>query len=385
MIDPAVRVNEMPPPVAIEEIIADRTNMTPALRRMAAMPGGGGTGKDVYPELTIAPGVEELEIHYTALSLPAPDKIRFKYQLEGAETEWKDAGARRTAYYNNLPPGHYRFRVRACNNDGVWNENAATASLFLQPHFWQTWWFANLSVIGAIGLVAMTAGYMVRRKSRRELQKLEQQHLLERERARIAKDIHDDLGSSLTRITMLSELVEADKADSKEVEVHARKIAVSARETVRSLDEIVWAVSPEKDTWNSLVEYLSQYAKDFFEGTGVLCRLELPLDLPAYPLSSEARHGIYLVVKEALNNIIKHAQAQEAQLRARQNGERMEIEIVDDGRGFDPDKARAGRQGSGLQNMRTRTEGLGGQFRVESAPGKGTRLILIIRLDPESK
>ena len=385
VMDPGVQVNAMPPPVAIEEIIVAQTNLTPPLRRMVAMPPGGGTEREIFPELKIAPGVEELEIHYTALSLQAPEKIRFKYQLEGAETEWKDAGSRRTAYYNNLPPGHYRFRVRACNNDGVWNENAATASLFLQPHFWQTWWFGNLTVLGAIGLVAVSAGYMVRKKSRRELQKMEQQHMLERERARIAKDIHDDLGSSLTRITMLSELVEADKADSREVETHARKIAMSARETVRSLDEIVWAVSPEKDTWNSLVEYISQYAKDFFEGTGVLCRLELPLDLPAYPLSSEARHGIYLVVKEALNNIVKHAQAKEARLRVRQNGERMEIEIVDDGRGFEPDGPRTGRQGSGLQNMRARMESLGGQFRVESGPGKGTRLTLTIRLDADSK
>ncbi len=385
VVDPSVKVNEVSPPVAVEEIIADKNNVTPPLRRVATLPWGGGEDNAAYPELTIPPGRGELEIHYTALSLQAPEKIRFKYELEGADAEWKEAGGRRTAYYNNLEPGRYRFRVLACNNDGIWNENAAMVTLILQPHFWQTWWFANLAVFGGIALVGGTAGYTVKRRAQRRLQQLEQQHMIERERARIAKDIHDDLGSSLTRITMLSELVEADKANQKEVETHARKIAVSARDTVRSLDEIVWAVSPEKDTWSSLVEYISQYAKDFFEGAGVLCRLELPLDLPAYTLSSEARHGIYLVAKEALNNVLKHAQAKEVRLRVHQSGKQMEIEIVDDGRGFQPDKTPPGRKGSGLQNMRARMEGLGGQFRVESGQGKGTRLTLTIQLDLDAK
>jgi signal transduction histidine kinase len=113
--------------------------------------------------------------------------------------------------------------------------------------------------------------------------------------------------------------------------------------------------------------------------------LELPLDLPAYPLSSEARHGIYLVAKEALNNVMKHAHAKEVRLRVRQMGKQMEIEITDNGRGFEPDKTQSGRKGSGLQNMRARMEGLGGQFRVESTPGNGTRLTLTIQLDLEGK
>ena len=180
---------------------------------------------------------------------------------------------------------------------------------------------------------------------------------------------------------MLSELAEADKAHPQQVETHVRKIASSARETVRSLDEIVWAVSPEHDTWNSLVEYLSEYANEFFAGTAVRCRLEMPMDLPPYPLPSEVRHGLFLVIKEALNNSLKHARASEVRIRVSQNDAQVEITITDDGCGFEPTQAAAGPRGHGLHNMRQRVEGLRGSFDLESAPGKGTRITLGIRLD----
>ncbi len=383
--EPNIHSNHRPPPVVIEEIVAGKRTVSPPGPRSAAAetapPATSPPLKMTSSPVRIPPGRGELEIHYTALSFQAPEKNRFKYKLEGVDADWVDAGARRVAYYNRVDPGHYQFRVMASNNDGVWNQAGASVALVLAPHVWQTWWFLCLALGAGIGAVGGTAAYWTRKASRRRLARLEQQHALEQERTRIARDIHDDLGSRLTHISMLSELAEADQANPKEVETHVRKIAASARETVRSLDEIVWAVSPEHDTWNSLVEYLSEYANEFFAGTPIRCRLEMPMDLPAYPLPSEVRHGLFLVIKEALTNSLKHARASEVRIKVSQNDSMVEIAISDDGCGFEPDKAGAGPGSRGLRNMRDRAESLQGRLRIESAPGKGTRLTIGVRLD----
>jgi signal transduction histidine kinase len=240
---------------------------------------------------------------------------------------------------------------------------------------------AASGVLAVILLGAMLWAFSLRRRVSAQTviirQKAQREAALE-ERTRIARDIHDDVGSSLARIAMLSELAEADKDRPEQVEVHVRKIAGSARATVRAVDEIIWAISPEHDTWNSLVEYLGRYASEFFEGTSLRCRLELPLDLPDHPLSSEARHALFLVIKEAFHNALKHSQASLVHLRVRQTTTGLEIAIADDGCGFNPDST--GGRGHGLANMRGRIAALGGEFGVESAPGRGTRLRILVRL-----
>ena len=375
VVDPDIPVNDAPPPMAIEEILADQKKIP-----MSAWKLGGA------PEVAIEipPGRGELEIHFTALSLQAPEKNRFRYKLEGADPDWVEAGARRVAYYNNLSPGKYRFLAQGCNNDGVWNRDGAAAAFVLLPYFWQTWWFIGLASLAGAGSIGGVAVFSEKQRSRRKLDRLEQQHALERERARIAKDIHDDLGSSLTRIAMLSELAEADKAKPEEVQTHARKIAESARETVQSLDEVVWAVRPENDTWNSLVEYVSQYANAFFESTDIRCRLEMPLSLPPYHLSSEVRHSLFLIIKEALANILKHARASEVSIHVVEKPKMIEITVTDNGTGFDPDKIPAGQGRDGLQNMRERAAAIPGRFLLESAPGKGTKLTVVVAWDAKS-
>ena len=387
--EPNITSNDRPPPVVIESIVADKRKVAPgagtAERNKTTSPAGASALNVSSSPVRIPPGRGELEIHYTALSFQAPEKNRFKYRLNGVDAEWVDAGSRRVAYYNKVYPGSYRFQVLACNNDGVWNETGVLVGIILVPHVWQTWWFLCLGLAAGVCVVGGSAAYWTRKMSRRRLARLEQQHALEQERARIARDIHDDLGSSLTHISMLSELAEADKANPKEVETHVRKIAACARETVRSLDEIVWAVSPENDTWNSLAEYLSEYANEFFAVTNVRCRLEMPLDLPPYPLPSEVRHGLFLVIKEALNNSLKHAHASEVRIRVAEQGSGVKIVITDDGRGFELEQTRAVSGGHGLQNMRERIESLGGMFQIDSGPGKGTRVTIGIKLNANSK
>ncbi|HLX70999.1 MAG TPA: ATP-binding protein, partial [Verrucomicrobiae bacterium] len=195
-----------------------------------------------------------------------------------------------------------------------------------------------------------------------------------------AKDIHDDLGSSLTRIMMLGERVEEELGDREDVGPHISKIVSSARHTVQSLDEIVWAVNPENDTLNGLVAYIGHFADEFFENTPVNCRLELPVELPAFNLPAEVRHNLFLMVKEAFNNALKHSGATEVRAEVSVKDATLQIVIQDNGHGFDSNALNGSRQGNGLGNMRKRMAHLGGEFEITSAPGEGTTVKFILKL-----
>lgn len=372
-VDPAtIKDDHLPPPVYIEELTVDKKPLFPL------------QGAEAETPLQIGPGRGEMEFRYAALSLAAPERDRFKYKLEGVDSDWVDAGPRRTAYYNNVSPGHYRFQVIACNKDDVWNEIGATLEFTFEPHYWQTWWFRGLLAILVIGGASGTALYATRRKMQRQLQMLEQRNAIEKERGRIAKDIHDDLGSSLTRIMMLGERVEEELGNGEDVGPHIKKIVSSARHTVQSLDEIVWAVNPENDTLNGLLAYIGHYADEFFENTNVNCRLELPMELPAVSLPAETRHHLFLMVKETFNNALKHSGATEVRVEVSMNGAILEIRVEDNGRGFDPNALAGGRKGNGLENMRKRMENLGGRFEIVSSPAIGTALKFMLKLDTSS-
>ena len=330
---------------------------------------------DAYP-LTIPPGRHHLEFRYTGLSFDTPERIRFRYRLEGLDADWVEAGTRRVAIYNYVPPGQYRFRVVACNSDGVWGESGDGVSFVVKAHFWQAWWVLLLAAIALLAVVGGVARLVEKRKLHRRLAHLEQERALQRERARIAQDLHDDLGSSLARISLLSGLAKVDRENPAQLETHMDKIAQSAAQTVQALEEIVWAVRPGSDSLQSLVDYIAHFANELFDGNTARCRLDLPHDLPAIPLPPDVRHNIFLVVKEALTNAFKHAGASEVRLQASLSGNYLQILIEDDGRGFDPVSASTRGSRNGLGNMQRRVEALGGALKIQSEPGKGTSLRL---------
>lgn len=374
-VNPEIKVNSTPPPVLIEEVIADGQDQS--LKFNLQSRGAGANASTLNAEhgtWTLQPGRGELEFHYTALSFAAPEKNRFKYKLTGFDRDWVEAGARRVAYYNNLKPGDYTFHVIACNNDGVWNSLGANVKLRLLPRFWQTWWFLGFCGVAAFVAVGGTARYLTKRKMQRELETLERQHALERERARIAQDIHDDLGAGLTRITMLSDLTHVEREHPAEVKAYSEKISSTAREMVRAMDEIVWAVSPKNDTLNSLVEYLDLFADEFFENSKMRCLVERDAEFPNSNISAEVRHNVFLVFKESLNNTLKHSGAAEVRIHMGMVSGGFRIEIRDDGVGFDLAARRGVRHG--LDNMSRRMREAGGCFDLWSEPGKGTKIIL---------
>jgi ligand-binding sensor domain-containing protein/signal transduction histidine kinase len=359
-VEPAQLVrNTNQPPVVIESVrIQDQWQSVGTFR-------GGFTGA-----ITVPPGKQRLEIHYTSLNLADADRARFRYVMDGFADDWRLAGAERVAYYDKLPPGHYRFRVQACNEDEVWNEKGCTLAVDVLPPFWETWWFLTSSAAALLGLIVGSVHYASTQRLQRQLAVLRQQEALELERARIARDLHDQLGANLTQVALLGEMAEADREVPDEVAFHARQICQTARETTRALDEIVWTVNPSNDTLDGLMNYICKYAQEYFEVAGLRYRLNAPAQLPDAVISPEFRHNVFLVAKEAVNNVVKHAQAASVWLRLRLEPGRFILELEDDGRGLDPKAREKGR--NGLRNMAKRMADIGGQFEIGPAKGRGT-------------
>jgi ligand-binding sensor domain-containing protein/signal transduction histidine kinase len=365
-VNPAdLKPNRQPPLVMIESVLVggreQKTNRFGSAWRQS---------------VTIPPGHEQLEIHYTALNFPAPREVQFKYRLEGHEPAWTEAGDTRVAYYNKVPPGNYRFLVIACNEDGVWNETGDALEVTVQPQFWQTWWFRTAASLCLVGFVVAVVRYLSTQKLRRRLQLLEQQEALEKERSRIARDLHDQLGANLTQVALLSEMAEADKHSPAEIESHAQQISQTARETTRSLDEIVWAVNPSNDTLEGLTNYVCKYAQEYLALAGLRYRADVPAQLPAITIPPEVRHNVFLAFKEAVNNVVKHAQASEVRVRLQLQPGNFALSIEDNGRGMGGRVANATPARNGLRNMRKRMEDIHGEFSINPGTGGGT----IVRL-----
>jgi signal transduction histidine kinase/ligand-binding sensor domain-containing protein len=323
-------------------------------------------------KLQLPPEHRRLELQFTALSFSAPENLQFRYRLEGFDEEWREAGTRRVASYSRLAAGDYRFQVVASDANGEWGKRAAELKLVVVPFFYQTWWFRLCGLAVFTLCVAAVVRYVSFRRLHRKLRLLEAQEALHKERARIAKDIHDDVGANLTQIALLGDLAQQDREQPQLAGERIGRISVTARQAIKSLDEIVWAVNPRNDTLGHLIDYAGQYALDYLRVAGVRCRLDLPEQPPAREVSTDVRHNLFLIVKEALNNVVKHARASTVWLRVNADGERLRMEIEDDGRGFDRPPADA--EANGLRNLRQRAAEIGGRCEIESRSGAGTRV-----------
>ncbi len=364
MIHPGrVRANYIPPLVQIEQMTVD------------------GQVENLVPGtvLRLPPQHRKVEFKIAVLSFIAPENARWKYQLEGVDNGWMDGGTPRVVIYSQLAAGSHRFRVIAANSAGVWNEKDATLAFFVAPFYWQTWWFRVAVVMAFTFGVAAVVRYVSFRRLHARLARLEQETALQRDRARIAQDLHDDLGASLTHIALLSELAQNDLAEPQQARRHIDDIFRTARTVTRSLDEIVWSVSPKNDALDRFVAHLSTYAPEFLRAAGVRARLDLPEDLPVLELPSEVRHHMYLVVKESLHNIVKHADATEVWLRLRLTADRLTIIVEDDGRGWEARQTPAP-GADGLENFRRRMAEIGGHCDLSNRPAGGTILTFTVLL-----
>jgi len=320
--------------------------------------------------LALPPDHRRLQFEFTAPHFFGPENIHFRYKVENFDEDWIEAGTQREAAYTRLPAGKYRFLVAAGGNEGEWSESAAALALTVRPFFWQTWTFRLTSLAGFTGSIIAAVRYVSFRRLRRRLRQLEEQSALHQERARIAKDIHDDLGANLTQISLLGELAQQDRAAPEKAGEHIAKISVTARQLIKSLDEIVWAVNPSNDTLSHLLDYTGQFALDYLRVAGIRCRLDFPEQTPTLEVSTDVRHNLFLIVKEALHNIVKHAHATEVWLRAQLTQDTLRLSVEDNGCGFEGSPQQPG--ADGLRNMRQRAAEIGAQCRIESKAGAGT-------------
>lgn len=355
--------DEVPPQVWIEEaaggtgVVMDESGVGDRVRR-------DGSGRvQLEPD-----DGRLLRFRYTSPSFAAPERVRFRYRLRGHDADWVDAGARREAFYTNVRPGTYEFEVLASGDHGVWAGVPARFGFVLRPALHQRGWFPVV-VMGMVGAVAFGAHRLRLGWVRRHLG-LEHELRLARERERIARDMHDDVGAGLARIGLLAE--RAVLAGPRETGMALDRLAGMTREVGRTMDEIVWAVNPRNDRLEALAGYLAMFAGEFLEGTAMRCRLDFPVAMPDIPVSSEVRHQLMMVVREALANVVRHSGASEVLLRLRHEGGSLELEIRDNGSGLKAGgEGRVG-GGNGLRNMEERTGAIGGSLRVEGREGKGT-------------
>jgi hypothetical protein len=347
--------NPLPPPVVIEEthvegehlendgwqIEATQQTLLPANPRpyashpAAIYPSSFNSGR---PALRIPPGRRRLEFHYAGLSFTAPEKVRFRYKLDGLDQDWVEADTRRVAEYSFVPPGAYQFRVLACNNDGVWNESGAMLAVTVLPQFWQTWWFRAL--VASIVLLLFVAAYELRLAAERRVTRL---------RLRIARDLHDEIGSNLGSIALLSEVIPRPPASTADEVSEIRRIAV---QTIESLRDIVWFLDPTSDNMPELVLRMKECARSMLPG--IPFEFHSQGESLATNPSLNLRRNVFLMYKEILHNVAKHARAKRVQISINANPHRFQLEVADDGVGFDEARVQGG---NGLKNLHRRAAG----------------------------
>lgn len=316
----------------------------------------------------LSPGGNQLQIDFVSLRFAPGERLRYQYRLDGADKEWGEPTTRQTVSYANLSPGRYRFLVRVVNADGAVSPNPAVVSFTVLPPFWQRWWFLSLAALAVASAVFVLHRYRLSRV-------LE----LERVRTRIATDLHDDIGANLTRITILSEVVrQQPHGGDGRLDATLSSIATIARESVTSMADIVWAISPERDTLSEVVRRMRHHAEEVFDPRGVALELDLPDSTQPMKLGVNVRRDLYLIFKEAVSNAARHSGCTRVSIVLGVIGSRLVLEISDDGIGFD---SAAERDGHGLRSMQHRAERLGASLEVQTAPRGGTTVTLSMPVD----
>lgn len=294
------------------------------------------------------------------------------------------AGRNGDVSYRDLPGGQYQFRVREVDALGVPTGEQAILPLIIAPPFYANLWFRMALLFSVLAVALGMERVFARRRMRRKLEELKRTQAVQQERARIARDIHDDLGTVLSRISMVSEAAACEAEPGSPQERRLNEICEISRQLTRTMEEIVWAQDPRHDSLDNMVSYICSFASDLLGVARIACRLDIPIELPGIPLEAEQRHELFLVFKEALNNIIKHAGASEVRISMRFEPDFISIVIADNGRGFDEITLPDGK-GNGLANMKNRLQRLGGNVGIHSEPGKGTRVEIIQPIRGKSK
>ncbi len=374
---PTVEERYAPPPISLGALrIAGVSQSLPEL------------GASELGPLELANTQNNLQVEFFGLDFHAGENLRYQYQLVGADPDWSSPTEQRTITFANLRPGSYRFLVRAINAQGVSSERPAVVSFRILSPIWLRWWFIALISLGVvlIGLAVIKQQEGRRRERARaqmELRRAREDRLreLEQVRRRIAADLHDDIGSNLTRISLISEVARR-KIDGSEplIKDQLNNIGKLSRELIDSMSEIVWAINPHKDHFSDLSQRMRHFASDVLTARQIHFQFRSVESDQDIKVGANVRREFFLIFKEAINNIARHAQCSEVEIELDVKDNRLILSLKDNGKGFDSAKEGLGH---GLVSMRERTTGLGGECQIESAVGQGTKLKFSIPVQTE--
>lgn len=320
-------------------------------------------GETAPAPLTLGPTRNQLEVGFFGLSFESGEPLKYQYRLDGADTDWSPATELRSVQYASLSSGSYRFMVRAIRQNGVASTTPAVISFSVLPPFYARWWFISLLALGAgaLGLVLYRA-------------RVAQLLRVERVRSRIATDLHDDIGASLSQIAILAEVARermshggAERAAAEPLE----RIAETSRGLVDSMSDIVWAINPEVDTLSDLVHRMRRFAEDTLGASDIEVQFRAPMPAERLKLGPDVRREVFLILKETVTNIAKHANCTRVAIDFDSDWRRLWLRAADNGQGFDPAEAT---DGNGMASMRRRVAALGGHLVIDSAPGRGTTI-----------
>jgi len=312
--------------------------------------------------LSLAYDNNYLTFNFIGITLKRSKKVKYQYKLEGLDENWSAMTSRTEAPYGNIPHGTYTFKVKAMNSEGYWSQEFNYA-FTIRPPWWETWWaYAGyiLLFIAAIWFVIYSVIEYQRKKIR----------LIVNERNRIARELHDDIGAELTRLTMMSQMLQKYPDVDARILEKLRKISETGKKVLGNIGEIIWTMNPRKDNLDSLAAYIRRFVTEYLETNGIDVNIDFPDDIPANEVSDEYRRNVFLVIKEAINNISKHSKATSVQLSLHIKEKLAEFEISDNGTGFSVTEKQD--WGNGLRNMSQRMRDIGGNFQISSNSNQGT-------------
>ncbi|MGE5345525.1 MAG: two-component regulator propeller domain-containing protein [Acidithiobacillales bacterium] len=356
-------------PEGISRLVPAPAAPVPAPRVVITSVGVNGNPRPVpelgaasLPEIVLAPGETRLRIDFAAPSFTPGQRVRFQTQLEGVDSGWSSPTAEPTVRFVGLAPGSYRFVVRTAGGEAEPGD-AAAVRILVQPPLWRRAGF----LLGAGAAVGLAALLVHRQGVRRAV-------AVERVRTRLATDLHDDVGSSLARISILSEVGHRAVPEGSEAARLFEEVGETSRGVIDALGDAIWSIDPRRDDLQSLGDRLRLFAVDLLEGRGIAFRLTLPENSSTIELASETRRHLFLLLKEAVTNAARHSRATTVEIAIRTTGRALDVEVRDDGAGFRPSGDGGTSEGRGLSNMAERAAALGGKIDVRSDAGRGTRI-----------
>jgi len=305
-----------------------------------------------------------ISFEFAGISLKTPENVLYHYILNGQDNEWGPLTEHNDVAYN-LKPGNYTFKVEAKNGDGVWSRRAAVFQFVIKPPFWQTWWFILL-----VGIAIIITAYSAYRY------KLSKILALELLRNKISTDLHDDIGSTLSSISILSEVAAREKEQkSKRMlgEINERSHLL-----MEKMDDIVWSISSQNDTVGNLFIRIQQFASSVLEAKDIDYEVNIPEKIRGMKLDMQRKQHIYLILKEAINNLIKYSDCSAVSIDAEYTGGKLNVKVKDDGKGFDMNKIQPG---NGLYNMKKRAVAMRGKLIITTSPGNGTEVCLSVQIE----